>query len=111
MMGSHIIRDYVDIIIPHDKAKDASSYVQGDSHEELDALVTDFVQHGDFLEETASVIPAPCFPGDYLDTAMPVATVVLCVCAGEGGEGGRGGGEMKKEIEWRRVKEKIGKRE
>ena len=79
--------------LPHNETEMTSSHVEGDAHEELDALVSDLVQGSHLMAETPSVIATSGLSGYDLDTAVPVST----------GRGGEGEGEKKEiEREWRK---------
>jgi hypothetical protein len=58
----------------HNETEMTSSHVEGDAHEELDALMSDLVQGSHLLAETPSVIATSGLSGYYLDTAVPVST-------------------------------------
>ena len=89
--------------LPHNETEMTSSHVEGDAHEELDALVSDLVQGSHLMAETPSVIATSGLSGYDLDTTVPVST-------GRGGEGGGGRERSKKERRERREKERRERR-
>ena len=70
----------------------AASHVEGHAHKELDALVTNLVECGHFLAETANVVTGPYLSHNHVDTAVPVTTGGGEGRGGERGGGGDGGG-------------------
>ena len=97
---------------PHYETKEASSHVQSDPHEQLDALVTNLVEFRDFLAETSCVVSASGLSRDDLDTSVPVATVCERERGGrergrERGREGEGEGGREREREGRRGRDRC----